>query len=954
MKSNLHLRSFPFDNLFKRCLSITILLISTASVFAQTGSSALPPKPIPLRQVSGIVRDSIGETIIGATITLTSVADTLKTSSNEDGVFVFKGVKAWVFSLNVSSIGYVTKVIAGKYNDATARLTLNPIVLKPDSKILNEVIVNGAPSIVYKTDTVEYKASDYVVRKGATVDELIQKMEGFEVANDGSVTVNGTAITKARVNGKDIYGGDVATAVQNLPAEIVDKIQIVDDYGNTAARTGVKDGDPTKVLNITTRTDKSVGNMAKLNGGVGTIDQLEGSANLTRINKNQTITANTTYFKTPNGIAGGNSSVGRLGGASNRGGRSGGNSGGGASNASGGLNTRIQPAFTYRDSFGKKIQLLANYSFRYNNSNTLINSYSESFSTLGTTFISRDANNNGDSKAHTISFEIEYNIDSANFLQFKPDISLNSTGSNNTSSTFQNGLIHKDQFNLSNTSNTRPNFGGTLAYQHVWLKNKARSFSIEATIGQQKNNNGSEQNNNILYYQQNSDQILKDSIVHRYITTDNLRNSYRASVTYTEPLGALSRLEFNSNIEYRGYDNSKLTSNLDNVNNQTLIDSLSNIFEYAFTQYRNSLNFKYGSNTSKYGFSLGLTAVNTSLVGTKVSLGTNTDQKYFKLIPIARFQVRFSSTHKISLNYSGRANEPDFNQIQPVRDVSNPQNPIVGNPNLKVAFNHAVVGQYSNYIANAKFNYDLRVKSSITENQVSSNTVQIKDDFNTLKNETRYVNLNGNKSYNADYTLAKQLNNRKYSLSFTGNVENSTRVSMSNNEKNTAETWGFKESFGPRMNPTKWLEINPYVSFDFNKTNYSLPRSTDVLQKIWAISLDGNIYFLKNMQFGYAVSKNYVSGIGNNKTNNPFIINSMLQMKVLKNIASLQLRVYDLLNQNNFINRTQNENGFTETLTNPNSRYVMLNLSMNLQKWTGAAAKNGKSVIRRGDGSFMN
>ena len=177
---------------------------------------------------------------------------------------------------------------------------------------------------------------------------------------------------------------------------------------------------------------------------------------------------------------------------------------------------------------------------------------------------------------------------------------------------------------------------------------------------------------------------------------------------------------------------------------------------------------------------------------------------------------------------------------------------------------------------------------------------------------------------------------------------------MSNNQINSSKTWGFKQSFGPRMTPKPWFDINPFVSYDFNKIDFSLARSRDVIQKIWALSVDGNIYFAKKYQFGYAISKNYVSGIGNNITNNPLIINTMLQVRVFKNKGSLQLRAYDLLNQNNFINRTQNDLGFTETLTNPNSRYVMLNLSMNLQKWTGAVGNNNRPLIRRGDGSFVN
>lgn len=941
-------------------LSLFILALFTGISFeswAQTKpNNTAKPQPIATRQVSGIVKDSTNQTIIGASVTLTSSVDTLRASTNEDGIFVFRNVKSWVFTLNVSSLGYVGKAIAGKYNDATARLTLNPIILKTDSRMLDAVTVNGTPSIVYKTDTIEYRASDYVVRAGATVDELLQKMEGMEVGNDGSVTVNGTAIVKARLNGKDIYGGDVATTIQNLPAEIVDKIQIVDDYGNTAARTGIKDGDPTKILNITTKTEKSVGNMARLNFGAGTLNQLEASANLTRINMNQTLTANGTFMQTPNGIAGGNSSVGKLGAGNNRGGRSGsGFGGGGSGSASGGESLRTRPSFTYRDKFGKKVEFLANYAFKYNDNNTITNSSSEFTNTLQngdrvTTFTKKNADNYNSGGTHNINFELEYNIDSTNFLQFRPSLSLDDDNSNNSSKTFQTGFIHQDQINNSKITGKTPNLSGTVAYQHIWLQKPGRVFSAEATIGRQKKDNNSEQNNVLTYYDKNNGNALPDSIVHRGIKTNNLQKNYRASLTYAEPLSTLSKLEFNANVERRGYDNSKITSNIDLANNRFVVDSLSNIFNYFFTQYRNSVNYKYGTNQSKYSFSLGLTGVNTSLLGEKVSLGTTTDKRYFKVIPIARFQLRLSSTHQLAIYYRGNANEPDFDQIQPVRDVSNPQRPVVGNENLKVAFTHAIVGQYSNYIANSKLNYNLKFNTSFTENQITTNTVLIPDNRGSSKNEIRYINVNGNNNQSVDYTISKQSNDRKYNFSLTGSMDKSHRVAMTDNNMNTSDTWGFKESFGPRINPTNWFEINPYVSYDYNKTSYSIREGIE--QKIWSLSLDGNIYFLKNLQFGYALSKNYVSGIKANVTKNPFVINTMLQMKVFKNKGSLQLRAYDLLNQNNFINRNETVNGFTDIETNPNSRYVMLNLSMNLQKWSGAMGKKGKNFNRRGDGSF--
>ena len=118
--------------------------------------------------------------------------------------------------------------------------------------------VNTLAAVSYKQDTVEYKASDYKVKQNATADELLKKMEGFEVGADGTVTHQGQQITRAKINGKTYSGADVKTATKNLPADIVDKIQVVDDYGDQANKTGVKEGSPNKILNIDTRANSII------------------------------------------------------------------------------------------------------------------------------------------------------------------------------------------------------------------------------------------------------------------------------------------------------------------------------------------------------------------------------------------------------------------------------------------------------------------------------------------------------------------------------------------------------------------------------------------------------------------------------------------------------------------------------------------------------------------------
>jgi len=153
----------------------------------------------------------------------------------------------------------VIKNAAPKTTPADRKLTADariaPKNIEAPEPVLRQVTIKGNPSIKYKTDTVGYIASDYKVRNNASVDEMLKKAEGFEVDPNGTITFNGQSVTKARLNGKDYSGGDVAQAIKSLPADIIEKFQIVDDCGDQAGRTGIKSGNPEKILNLTIQAD---------------------------------------------------------------------------------------------------------------------------------------------------------------------------------------------------------------------------------------------------------------------------------------------------------------------------------------------------------------------------------------------------------------------------------------------------------------------------------------------------------------------------------------------------------------------------------------------------------------------------------------------------------------------------------------------------------------------------
>jgi hypothetical protein len=941
----------------KISLFITLLLFA-CSLFAQNGGrnrSALPP-PAPLREVSGIVKDSIGNPVMGALVTLVSKADTIRTATNIDGIFVLKNAKSATFFLTISGIGY--KTITRKYlnNDVSKKIVLDPIMLRQDVTMLKQVNING-PSITYKTDTVEYRASDYKVRQNATVDELLSKMEGIEVGSDGTVTHQGIQVTKARLNGKDYAGGNVAQAIQNLPADIVDKIQIVDDYGDEAARTGVKDGTPQKVLNITTRADRSVGNIGRATAGEGSDDRYNDKLFLQRINANQQISLIGGVSNTVNGVAstGINSAANGTFGTQSSGG------------GSGGTTKNAAPTLSYSDQLSKKIQITTSYSYVYNDVNSINSSLGQQYSTFGTTYFNNNSVANNTSITHKFNFDIIYDIDSANYLRIDEPtggstFTYTGTNSANTSQYYQTGVIHQTSLGNTASNNTAPSYGANIFYQHIFKKPR-RNISLQLTYIHTNSEQTNQQDNHIFYYLDSvsTETPYLDSLIHRVIQRGNLTKNYRASMTYVEPLSLLSQLEFNAQYIRRDYSNDAYTDNVDSLTNlQVPIDSLTNVYHYSFSEARIALNYRL--NKTKYNLSLGVTAIPTLLEGAREDVAAEIRQTDFNLIPIFRYQYVWSRQERISINYSGTPTEPTFNEIQPYTDLTNPQNPVIGNPDLKPSFTNTINLQYNNYIANDQMNISTNIAASFINNQVVTNNVltpvfvRKAGDSVAAKSyitDTHYVNLNGAYNINGNYNFAKQFDDRRYNLELNGNVTYGYNVAMTNGVENFSTAWSYNERFGPRMNPNDWLEVNPYVSYNVTKSTNTLSAyNTDT--KTVALSLDGKINLFPTLMLGYTASKNYVSGISDNLTKNPLVINAYFEKQFFKkHNGVLGFQAFDLLKQNNFVNRVITPTGYTDTKTNALSRYFMVSFRLILQKWTGVPKRNGRTMQRRGDGSFI-
>ncbi len=911
-------------------LLIIIALLSVRTI------AQIKPAAIALRQVSGIVTDSADNAIIGASVTLSSKTDTLKTTTNEEGLFFFTNVKAWEFTLSVNAIGYRGFVKIGKYNDASPRLTLDPVVLRSSDQVLKEVVIRTGPSIIYKVDTVEYRASDYVVREGANIAELLNKMDGMIVDSDGSLIYNGNKVDKAKLNGREFLAGDVPTVTKNLPAEIVEKVQIIDDYGDQAARTGVKDGDPKKLLNITTKADRSIGHFARVNGGAGNDERYEGNVLGTKINANRNYTLSLSTSNTINGVPSGSS----FGMSPQLGGESGGN-------------TRKKGAIlTYRDQWGKKTQVNANYSYNNTDINSINSSVGQNFSTNGTTFSTNESNVVNKSGMHNLKVELESDLDSSNYIKLTPNFSYSSGNAGNTSSAFLTGILRQNQIAKGSGINKVPTYGLSVLYIHNFKNNRRRNYSVLVNGSNRLDESDREQNTNITYFDLLTNAVLKDSLVRRMVERNNEAGNYNANITYSEPVGTLGSLSLGAQINYNKYNNRATTSNLSAAGMPSLIDSLSNIFDYSFAQTR--LAVRYQTYFGKYSINAGIMGIPTVLSGKSQSLGTSVKRTSFNILPVFRFSYAWRREETLSVNYSGSVTEPRFDQVQPVRDVSDPQNIVVGNPGLKLAVTHTLSSNYDTYMPNSRFGFNAGLSAVFYNNRVITNNVQVADAYNSFKYERRFANLSGSYRLGGNYSVSKALSNRKYSFFFMGNVDRRYDKGINNNQSNSAKQWIFTERLGSRMTPVTSIEINPSVSYNFSSSDNTLPGAIDSKIKIWSLNLEGRYTSPHSWWIRYSADKKFIKGISYNQISNPLVVNTSFGIDMTKKKTfTVSLSAFDVLNQNKFLNRNITETSITDTRTNLMSRYFMANLSFNLQRWKGTPMRDGVPRARRGDGSFI-
>jgi hypothetical protein len=973
----LHLNTFVLNIInisalnFMKYIFITLILtlLFVGKSNAQTG-----------RGVSGQLIDSTKQSLPGSTVKLkTDLGDSTTLATDIHGKFSFSNIKGSKITLYISSFGFqgVIKHYTFSPTD-NAAFVIPPITLKGESRQLKEVVIIGVNPIKFKEDTIDYKIAAYPVRENAPVEDVLKKMPGVDVDNNGNVTAQGKAITKIRINGKDFMGGDVQSATKNIPADILESVQVIDDYGDQANLTGVRTGEPNKILNFTIRNDKNFGYSLQANAGAGK-DALPaapgitnesryiGSVNFFNFKGNRQLTVlgninniNSNTFNFGGGGGGGNNGGGGNGGGGNGGGGGGGQRGGGAQRGGNNGLASVKDGITiaraigtnYRDQWGKDISVYGSYSFSDNS--TYTNSNTERTNNGAGTRNSNQTTANDNPINHRFNFNLEWKPDTINYLKISPSFSYASTNSTSTENVTyqQNGTTSQAYTTNIRSNSTAPSFGGNLLFNHRFAK-RGRNFSLFFNINSSDSKSAS---NPIVNYTIGSPNVPLNQI----INTTNHTTTIGGNISYLEPIGKISYLELNYNYNHSYTSNDKETDTLSAANTLNNYARLSNNYNYTFTTNRVGLNYRVID--VKYNYTVGLGVQPSVLDGRSITNNITTHKSQLNYVPSARFIYNFSRNESLSFNYNGSSTQPSFNQLQPVVDLSSASYPVQGNPDLKQAFSNNVFLRYNSFgiesgnilFINASYNQinDYVATRTTTYRNLSAAVIAANPDLKSFRNATltRYLNADGYSAANFGGFYSKPWDERKYTLSFNANVNYAKYPSFvdsvdvnnitSPTLKNISKTLTFTPGLRFRLDIKDVIDAQASANYSISKTDNSLSGSSVLSQntniRTTTLGLTGKNYF-GNWTLSYDYSKQINKGYTIPVTN-PNILSAYIERRFLaQNRATVRLAAVDLFNQNTGFSVTSDGSSVTQTSVNRLGRYYMLTFSLRLQKFAGRA-----------------
>lgn len=875
--------------------------------------------------VSGLVTDTGAEPLPSASVRLLAAADSAVvngTVSADNGQFKFPNVKNGRYIVEVSYVGFATQFRDIRVKDVS--LNLEPFRLSEDAIMLKETTVVGIKTpITVKEDTIEFNADSYRTAPNAVVEDLLKRLPGVEVGSDGSITANGQSVTKILVDGKEFFGDDPTVASRNLPVDMVDRLQVVNRKSDLARITGVDDGEEETVINLTVKKDRNNGWFGTIEGGYGTDDRYKGQFNINRFwNGNQVTLIGAINNINDLSFNDGTASFFRRFGGQN------------------GITTSQALGVNFNVGNGEILRVGGDIMYSRSDRDTrerssreyLIDGYTP-YSSTGK--IARDIGNN-----YRADFRIEWKPDSLNTLDFRPRFSYNHNNSWSSDSSLTAAKLDGSDpitrsVNRSNSHGDSWQASGMLIYNHRFRSRAGRSLSLFVNYSYNNVKEHSDTYSWNQFYNYNDSVDLYD----QFSTSRTLTNNVSARLSWTEPLGNPKNGNFLTvayRFQYRWNDADKLVydhpvSFPEGWDGPVIVDpslvfsdDLSNQFRNDYMSQDIRAGFKHVSRDQTVDVGLSLvpqSSKSTDLINSARNIPRRNVLNY---APYLRYSWKMSKTKGLNIDYMGRSSQPSMTQLQPVADVSDPMNIVVGNPDLDPTFTHNVRLRYRNFSPEAQRSIMAMLDARLVQNSIVSKTTY---DPTTGGRTTTYANVNGVWNVRAMNMISFPFSNKSWTFNNHAMLYFSNAVGYNNGERNRSQSFNFNIGPGIAFRPDYFeAELRPRYSLQtVHNTVKSAGNNT-------IHSYGGNLYLSYTSPFGvtinsdlsFTATRGYSAGFDENRWQwNASISYSMLRNRSL----TLSLKGFDILNQESNIRRNITANYIDDVSTNSLGRYVMMSLT---------------------------
>lgn len=923
-----------------KCLLMLLMILFSPMAFAQQSG---------VNVTGSVVEQGSDTPIEQATVRLLNVKDSAMVRgvvSARNGSFTLKNVKKGSYLLHITFIGYDPLYqplqITGKKNP----VNVGKLELSDGAIELGEAVVIGkAPEITVRNDTVEYNADSYKVTEGSVLEDLLKKMPGVEVDSEGKITVNGKEVKKVMVDGKEFFSDDPKVASKNLPAKMIDKLQVLDKKSDMAQMTGFDDGEEETVINLTVKPGMKQGWFGNAYGGYGSKDRYEGNAMVNRFVNNDQITfmggANNTNNMGFSDLA--STMFSGMGGG---GGRRGGFGAGSGITSSGNAGLNFSKEF-------KPDKLTLGGNTRYSHSDNDARSKSDRQNILpgdSSSYDNSEAMSRTKSDNFGVDFRLEWKPDTMTQLIFRPSFSLSHSMNDNFSdaTTLDN---ERDTVNTNKSSNYSESNGYNLNASIDFsrkLNNKGRVFSATLSGGNSDSYSDGMNRSDIVYFNQTD--ALKNSIIDQRSRYDNKGFNYRAYVSWVEPIGHNNFIQATYSISQRKQEALK------NVYNQDA-DGIYNVLDSAYSQsYRNnfisqraSLSLK--SQRAKFNYTIGLN-LDPSYSSSENFVGDTTlskiTRKVVNLSPMAQFNYMFDKRTNLRIMYNGRTSQPSMTQLQPVADISDPTNITIGNPDLNPRYTNNVFIRFQQFTPEKQRAFMIMANGSYIINDIVSYTSYNQE---TGVKTTTYKNVNGNYSGNVRMMLNTPLKNKKFSINSMTMASFANSNGYINEEKNTNRNLILSERGGIDFR-SSYLDLGVNGNIRYNATSNSLQKENN--QNTFNYGAGGytTIYLPLNFKIESDVNWSTNSGYGDGFKQNEVLWNASASKSFLKNNqGTLRFKIYDILQQRSNISRSVTASYIQDSEYNTLGSYFMVHFIYRFSIFKGgASASDVKTPGRSGRG----